>query len=420
VWIYERAVDFDELRRFHQNLGYGLYGRRIERSSLPFGQHRWVSFSGPQPDIQFEECARPRAELSEWADERALLPIDPERGPGWHLGVIPLTDGSTAISVVASHYLADGVGGLLTVADAARGDMRDLGYPPPRSGTRLRAVVSDLRQTAQGAPEVARALGAAGKLALRRRHDIARSAAPRSTAMVGDDGDHNVVEPVVTLFIDLEDWDARAEALGGNGHTLVAGFAARIAERMGRLRASDGAATLIIAINERTLDDTRANAQSYAIVSVDPTRVTTDLSGARAAIREARKTAREVPDETLQLLPLIPFVPKRAVRRAADVTLGFTADLPVFCSILGDVDPVLGRPDGTDADYVILRGLDRQVTREVLEQRRGLLSVTSGRLGGKISITVLAYQPGRKNSKRHLRELTAKTLAEFDLAAVIV
>ena len=82
------------------------------------------------------------------------------------------------------------------------------------------------------------------------------------------------------------------------------------------------------------------------------------------------KTAREVPDETLQVLPLIQLVPERVMNRVADVFLG-SADLPVSCSNLGDVDPAIGRPDGTDAEYVILRGLDGHVTRQVLEQRRG-------------------------------------------------
>ena len=42
VWVYEHAIDFDGLRRFHHNLGYGLLGRRIERSPLPFARYRWV------------------------------------------------------------------------------------------------------------------------------------------------------------------------------------------------------------------------------------------------------------------------------------------------------------------------------------------------------------------------------------------
>ena len=92
VWIYEHAIDLDGLKRFNHNLGYRLLGRRIERSPLPFARNRWVLDRGPA-DIDIAECARPRAELSDWADERSELPIDPEWGPGWHFGVLPLTDG---------------------------------------------------------------------------------------------------------------------------------------------------------------------------------------------------------------------------------------------------------------------------------------------------------------------------------------
>ena len=75
VWVYEHAIDIDGVRRFNRNLGDGLLGRRIERS--PFGRYRWVSDHGSS-DIDVAECARPRAELSDWADERAQLPTDPE------------------------------------------------------------------------------------------------------------------------------------------------------------------------------------------------------------------------------------------------------------------------------------------------------------------------------------------------------
>jgi hypothetical protein len=420
VWLYEHPVDFDQLRRFHRNFGYGLAGRLIETSPLPFGRHRWVSSLGPPSDIDIAECPRPRAELGDWADECAQLPIDPELGPGWRLGVLPLTDGSTAVSLVVSHSLADGVGALLAVVDAVKGNTCDLGYPPPRSRTRLRAVVTDTRETAASAPEVARTLVAAARLARRRRRDNALKGAPRSAAIIGDGGDQPVVVPAINIFVDVEDWDARAEALGGNSYSMVAGLAAKFAERMGRLRADDGAASLIVPINDRTLEDTRANAVVLAHVSIDPTQVTTDLSSTRIALKQALKTAREVPDETLQLLPLIPLIPKRAVERLADVAFGLSADLPVSCSNLGELPPEIGRPDGTDAEYVVLRGIDRRVTRQVLEQRRGLLTLVSGRVGPKISIAVIAYQPGGKNSKSHLREMAAHTLAEFGLAGVII
>src|SRR4051794_4443631 len=407
VWVYEHAADFEGLRRFHQNFGYGLFGRLIERSPLPFGRHRWVSSLGPASDMHVE-VTRPRASLSDWVDERAQLRIDPEWGPGWHLGVLPMTDGSTAVSLVLSHCLSDGLGALQTIVDAVKGNRRDFGFPSPRSQGRLRAVVTDLRETAQGVPEIARTLAAGAKLAFRRRHEFTRSRASRPKVISSEDGDCSVVPPAITIYIDLDDWDKRANFLGGTSYSLVAGLAAKLGERMGRRRASDGAVTLHVPISDRMPDDTRANAASLATVVLDPSEVTTDLSGARVVIKQALKDLRESPDETLQLLPLTPFIPKRAVKRGSDVVFSFD-DLPVSCSNLGEVDPVMARADGSDAEYVMLRGVDRHVTRQFLERRAGLLTVLAGRIGGKISITVVGYQPGSENSKHNLRRLVTST-----------
>jgi hypothetical protein len=418
VWVYEHAVDFEGLRRFHHNFGYGLFGRRIERSALPFGRHRWVSSLGPATQLDVAPGGRPRAELSDWVDERAQLPIDPEWGPGWNFGVLPMTDGSTAVSLVLSHCLSDGLGALQTIVDAVKGNRRDFGYPPSRSRTRLHAVGSDLRATVQGLPEVGRTLVAGARLAFRRRHEFTRSGSSQPFPAPAAGGDRHVVAPATTIYVDLDDWDARANALGGTSYSLVAGFAAKLAERVGRRRAGDGAVSLHVPISDRGPDDTRANAASLATVTIDPTPVTTDLSGARAEIKRALSALRETPDETLRLLPLTPFIPKVAVKRGAGVVFGFD-DLPVSCSNLGEVDPVVARADGTDAEYVMLRGVDRHVTRQFLEQRGGLLTVLAGRIGGKISITVVAYRPGRENTKPQLRELAASTLAEFGLTGVI-
>lgn len=416
VWVYEHPIDLDGVRRFHENFGYGLYGRVIERSPLPFGRHRWVAAPGPASNLDIVEIPRPRAELTEWMDERAQLPIDPETGPSWHLGVLPMTDGSTAVSMVGSHCLADGLGGLLTILDGIQGNRRDFGYPPPRSRTRIRAAVTDLKETVRGLPEVGRTLVTAGKQAVRRRHELKKPSGPRAPT-IQHGMDEHVVVPAVAVYVDLAEWDARAQALNGSSHSLIAAFAAKLAERLERYRA-DGAVTLHVPISDRVADDTRANAASIATVVIDPTSVTTDLSTARRDIKQALTALREQPDETLELLPLTPFIPKRAVKRGSDVVFNF-ADMPVSCSILGDVDSVIACVDGTEAEYVTLRGVDRHVPRGYLEHRGGLLTVLAGRICGKMSITVVAYQAGEENSKPRLRELAAKVLAEFGLAGVI-
>jgi hypothetical protein len=135
TWIYGRAVDLDALRRFHRNLGHGILGRRIERSPLPFGRHRWIASSGP-PDVVVAPTARPREELTAWADEQAALPIDPEFGPSWRLAVQPFTNGEQAVTLVVSHTVADGVGIAVSVTEAANGVTRNLGYPATASRTK--------------------------------------------------------------------------------------------------------------------------------------------------------------------------------------------------------------------------------------------------------------------------------------------
>lgn len=428
VWIYDHPIDFDGVRRFKHNFAKGLAGRRIERSPL-LARHRWVLDPGPA-DIDIAERARPRPELTDWADERAQLPIDLERGPGWHLGVLPLTDGSTAVSLVISHYLIDGFGLALTIAEALLEITRDLGYPPPRSRSRLQAVVQDARQTARDVPEAARALGAAARLARRQRREAARAPMPQpAAALNGDGGAEIAAVPVITMHVDVEAWDARAKALGGTSETLVAGLAAKLGERVGRRRAGDGAVTLQVPMSERTQDDTRAIAVSFARVSVDPTGVTTDLRDLRAALKEALTTLREKPDEDeRQFLWLAPFAPKRLLKRLADAAVA-DPDLPVFCSNLRDLGPMVFALTRTETEFAtvsahlyplhLIRVIGQGVTREWLERAGGQLTVQSWRIGDKVGITVEAYQPGAENTKPALRELAARTLAEFDLTGEI-
>lgn len=418
VWIYEHAIDWDELRRFHRNLSHGLLGRRIERSPLPFGRPRWVVDGGPS-DIDVADRARPRTELSDWADERSQLPIDAEQGSGWHLGVLALTDGSTAVSLVLSHYLLDGLGLALAVVDATLGNSVALGYALPSSRTRPRAVVQDARHTARDAPDVARALVVAAKIARRARRELARSPASRAVASRACDGDDPIVVPAAWIQIDAADWDARAKELGGTGKTLVAAFAAKFAERLGRRRGGDGVVTLHLPMNDRTAGDTRANAMSIAIVRVDPMRVTTDLSGLRASVTQALTTLRESPGEALQLRSLIPYTPKQALKRMVDA--GFTdPDAPMLCSNLGDLDPLVCRLDGTYGELVMTRATGQHVTRQWLEQTGGQMTLQSWRNGGsKIYLTINAYQPGAENTKQALRELARRTLADFDLTGKV-
>ncbi|MHA3022100.1 wax ester/triacylglycerol synthase domain-containing protein [Mycobacterium sp. BMJ-28] len=415
-WIYEHPVDYDGLRKFFDEVGYGLMGRRIEPSPLPFGRHRWVTVHGPQRELDIAE-PRPRAELGDWIDERTSMPLDPEHGPSWHMGVLPMTDGSTAVSLTASHCIGDGSAGVLALLEGVHKARLDHGWGPPGARTRRQAIVEDLRVTARGLPELGRTLVAAAKLARAHRHEISRSGASRVAKPTGPD--HPVQVPTLHAFIPTDEWDARAKELGGNSYSLVAGFAAKLSERLGRHRAEDGLVTLNVPQADRQWGDTRANAVILSDVVVDPTKVTADLGPARSALKEGITKAREVPDEMLALLPLVPWVPKRAVHAVADALFGFSADMPVSCSNMGDLPSDVALADGTAAEYMFFRGVDRTITRHSLEKRGGLLTVVALRVNGKLSLGVVAYQPGAGNTKAWLRELITGTLADFGLTGHI-
>lgn len=420
AWVYQHAVDFAELKRFHHNLSHGLLGRLVERSPLPFGRHRWVA--DPQPaEIDIAERARPRAELGDWVDECTQIPVDPESGPGWRLGVLPLTDGSTAVSLVLSHYVIDGIGAAVAVTEAVLGLQRDLGYPPPRSRTRMRALVQDAHETAREAPAVARALVAAVKEARRRRHEMVRSQPSQPPAGPASDADAPITAPSVGIHVKFDEWNARAVALGGTHSTLAAAFTAKLDEHMGRQHGDTGDVALLLTVNDRTDDnDARAVAVSFARVDIDSTGVTKDLRDARAAIKHGLSTFKDAQDEAAQLVPLTPFTPNRAWRQLVDYALN-DPEQPAVCSNLGDTGPGAIRPDGTLCDAVFARGASQHHTRRWLERIGSQLHVYYGTAVeiNMVCIYVCAHHPRTVTTKSDLRDLAARTLAEFNLSGEI-
>ena len=179
VWVYDRGIDVDGLRRFHHQLQQGLLSRRIERSPLPFGRHRWVS-ANRQPELEIVATPRPREEFYAWLDEQANVRLDAEHGPGWHLAVLPFTDGGAGVTLVVSHCLVDGVGLCEALADAASGNQDPISWPAGASRRRWQALGEDIRQTVRDLPAIGRAVVAAAQFA-RRQRGAAGTAAGRQS-----------------------------------------------------------------------------------------------------------------------------------------------------------------------------------------------------------------------------------------------
>ncbi|MGO9353662.1 MAG: hypothetical protein ACLP3C_23560 [Mycobacterium sp.] len=418
VWVYNRAIDIDGLRQFHHHLQRGRLSRRIERSPLPFGRHRWVS-PGDQSELEIVATPRPREEFDAWLGERANAPLDAEHGPGWHLAVLPFTDGGAGVSFVISHCLTDGVGLCEALTEAASGRHDLINWPAAASRQRWQALREDARQTARDIHGIGRAIIAAAQFARRHRGRAGSAATPLSKPPTAPPApapgaDERVTLSTATIFLDADEWDARAHSLGGTSNTLLAGLAARLAQRVGRVTA-DGWATPSIPVNQRTADDTRANAITNVDITVDPALAATDLSEIRAATKQALISHREVPDERWALLPLVPLLPQRLLRRLVGVATGGTTN--VVSSNLGAAPLAVNRPDGTDADYFAMKSLYPGVTKAIMHRTGGVLALLSGRVHRQVFVSVLAYEPDRPNSNDDLWRDLSSSLSDFSLTA---
>ena len=413
IWVYDRAVDIESLREFHRHLGQGRLRRRIERSPLPFGRHRWVSPANSS-DLEIVATPRPRSEIDSWCSEQADRRPDAEHGAGWHLAMLPFTDGGAVISLVVTHCLTDGVGLVEALADAAAGRDDAVNWPAAASRRRWRALREDARQTLRDRKDVGRAVVAAARLARRSRDSPDPAPEPTQRPAPPTGPDAGITLPVTTIFIDADEFDARARSLGGTSNALLAGFAAHLGRRVGRV-AADGSITVGMLVNERTPGDTRANAIANVDIAVDPVPVTTDLREIRSAIKQALARHQDEPDERWALLPLVPLIPKRVFKRMLGVATG--SSTTVVSTNLGAIDPDVNRPDGTDADHFAIKSLYPGVTTATMHRTNGALVVASGRVRGRLFISILAYELGRTNSNDELRELISSALRDFSLTA---
>ncbi len=409
LWRFDHPLEPATVQAVHDALGRGVLARLMERSVVPFGRPRWVAAPRPPgPDVAPEP--RSPDDLWDWADAQVDLPLDPERGPGWRMGVLPLTDGTTVVSVTASHCIIDGFGYFDAVARAGSGEAFP-GPPLPMPDEHRAATIrADLRQTLRDLPAVARALGQVGR--------SFRSRRPSGRSGVGgaDRGDELATMSTVVAMVASDDWDARAIALGGTDRSLLMAVAARLGERLGRARR--GVSTLLVPV--RDLDDdpeVTANPIALARVGIAVTEAH-DLPRVRAATGAAIARVRTEPDDRV-LLPLVPFVPRRAVTAVSEGVLGLADDRPVNVSFLGEIpEGVLGIA-GTPARWFWPRGVDRKVTSGSLARRGGVLTVHAGTLDGSLVVSVTSYQPELANTRDALQAVVAETLAEYGVQAEI-
>lgn len=415
IWIYERGVDMDGLRRFQRNLADGLLGRRVERSSVPLGRHRWVSV-GDSPDIDVCATERRRDQVWEYVEERANVPVDPEHGPPWHLGVQPLAEGGAVVTLVVSHTVADAAALIESITHAVNGTGRGLGYPPARSRTRARALRQDLACTARAAREVPAAIIGSARLAREQAADLSESAKAVPVTGPRVRSERPVSLPTVSVRVAADEWDARAKALGGTSNALLAGIAARIGAITGRVDA-DGRAMLSLPVNERVDGDTRGNALNTITVLADPQGAVADLRPIRGGIKAALVDLADSRERLLAPLPLAPYTPKFLLRRLEKLVM--KVGKPIGSSNSGPLPEEVNRPDGTPADVFVAHSPEPGITATDLDRIGGRMLLAAGTVGGAVCISVAAWEPGAANTKDALMQSVKEAFYDFDLAAVI-
>ncbi|WP_395306844.1 hypothetical protein V4U86_15400 [Mycobacterium sp. AMU20-3851] len=415
VWIYERGVDMEGLRRFHRNLSGGLLGRLVERSAIPFGRHHWVR-SGESTGIDISAVERRRDEMWDFVDERANVPVDPEFGPPWHIGVQPLVEGGAVVTLVVSHTVADAGALIESIVGAVDGTSRNLNYPARGSRTRRQALREDARTTLRALGEVPAAVIGAARIAREQSEDLSESAKAAAPASAVRHPQQPVNLPTVAVRVDEAEWDARAKALGGSSNALLAGLAARIGVIVGRVDA-DGKAMLSLPVSERVADDTRGNALNTITVMADGHTAPTDLSPIRADIKSALIECADKREQLLAPLPLAPYTPKFLLRRLEKLVL--KVGKPIGSSNSGALPDQVNRPDGTPADLFFATSPEPGLTAGDLERMGGRMLLAAGSVGGAVCISVASWEPGAPNTKEALMQSVKEAFYDFELTAVL-
>jgi hypothetical protein len=423
IWLYRHPVDLDGLARFKSHLERGLLARLIRPSTLPIGRHHWVGVPPPDSDLAVGSEPLSSGDLHAWADEQVQLPLDPARGPGWNLTVQPVADGSTVVSLVVSHCIADGMATVMAVCEAVRGKRRPLEYllhPGPQG--RPTALAREARQLLRDSPATLRALArlvvSALQLPKLARRPPARMA-PSPVARAATQPDRVIALPSVSVSIPSSIWSARVKGLGVGHSTLLTAMAATLGARLGRAR--DGSVLVMFPVSLRSgSSDSGGNRVSIATLQVGIDGLSTSLKDVQRALSAKMRAARRRPSALEALLPLIPFVPRWLVAAGSNLAFGFSASLPVSCSYIGTLPPDMLRIDGTDADVFTFRGVDRQLSQRRIERRGGVATLLSGFVRESLVLNFVAYQPDAVTDSAQLRTMAEQILAEHQLQGEVL
>ena len=174
--------------------------------------------------------------------------------------------------------------------------------------------------------------------------------------------------------------------------------------------------SVLIPVNQRnTNSNNDGNCVSLARFTIAVDEARENLNGLKKRLHSTLMHARRDPDKLGILLPLVPFIPKRLFARAGQLALGAFTDLPITCSNLGELPEDVLKIDGTSAEDICCRGVDRPLTLSAIEARGGVATLFAGVIPGFLALSFVAYQPGVVTETHQLHQLVKEVLKRYEL-----
>jgi len=272
-------------------------------------------------------------------------------------------------------------------------------------------LARDSVESLRALPGVWRAL-----VALVRRSRKGRAGLSRSSSRARSSRDHfepAADVPLVQVVMDAGACQQRASDLGVASNTLIMAFAARLAFRMGR--DASGRVKLVLPVSDRHSGDRRGNALRSITVMADPDACRNYPRALRRDLKAALASLIRHGDDLSPLFPLIPYVPLWLARHLEREALG--ADLPVGCSLIGELPLDMNRPCG-EALLLQLSLLERHTASE-LERLGGVLFIGCYRVGERLFFTVSGYVPDRATTRAELAPFVRDALADMGLCGTV-
>lgn len=397
VWRTDSVVDPGELEQLCVRVACGPLGRRVRRPRIPGARPEFVANSRYYPlSVRSEPIAADA--VVEWADDAALVSVDPERGPGWRIAATYDSSGGTVVSVTCSHVLADARGLIGALRDAMQHKAS-----PPSDHTGRSDIADALSTVGRVLRGTSRAVGGLIVSPARRAElrGFTTPAAPRRSA-------RQTVTTAI-LEVDRAQWDDVAASSGGTPNSL---FLACVGE-LARAENKTAAVTLSVPMNVRTTDqrDNFVGSDNSVDNAVAMVAIPLTPSTTLAQIRRLCRDAFEAPPMSSPAgfpAELLQVVPDRVAHRLADGP----GQRDALCSNIGTVD--IDQFEGHRTSGLALRAVHPGASAAQLDSTSTRVSGYLSRNNATYTLSLVSFESADNQA---LRTLACNTLEKFGISA---